>query len=166
MATSDQELAQRIEGLVLRTAAIPDPESRQVAQQLMASILELHGAGIERIMEITSAAGDSGEALIRRFAGDSLVAGLLLLHNLHPDDLETRVRHCLGKWHGSAELVGEVDGVVRIRLHGGACGVKEAVDAAIRDAAPDALEIVIEESFQPNGFVPLAAIGMSVAGAD
>src|ERR1700683_169720 len=111
MATADQELAQRVEGLVLRIAAIPDPESREAAQQLVASILELHGAGMGRMMEITAAAGDPGQILIRRFAGDSLVAGLLLLHNLHPDDLETRVRHSLGRWHGSADLVGEFEGV-------------------------------------------------------
>jgi hypothetical protein len=166
MATADQELAQRVEGLVLRIAAIPDPEGREAAQQLMASILELHGAGMGRMMEITAAAGDPGQILIRRFAGDSLVAGLLLLHNLHPDDLETRVRHSLGRWHGSADLVGEFEGVVRIRLYGGGCGVKDAVEAAIRDAAPDAVEIVIEESFQPNGFVPLAAIATSMGRGD
>jgi hypothetical protein len=166
MATADQELAQRIEGLVIRVGKIADPESREVAEQLMASILELHGAGMERMMEIIFAAGDPGQKLIRRCAGDSLVAALLLLHNLHPDDLETRVRHAIGRWHGSAELVGAFEGAVRIRYYGGACETKEAIEAAIRDAAPDAVEIVIEESFHPNGFVPLAAIGMSIAEAD
>jgi len=166
MATADRELAERIEELVIRIGNIPDPDSREDARQLMASILELHGAGMERMMEITSGAGDHGQALIRRFAADNLVAALLLLHNLHPDDLETRVQHALGKWHGSAELVGEFEGVIRVRVSAGGCGVKEAIEAAIREAAADAVEIVIEESFQPNGFVPLAALGMSISGAD
>lgn len=165
MATAERELAERIEGLVLRVGNIPDPESRDVATQLMASILELHGAGMERMMEITSAAGDPGQALIRRFAGDNLVAALLLLHNLHPDDLVTRVQHALGKWHGSAELVGEFEGVIRVRLSAGGCGVKEAIAAAIREAAPDAIEIILEESVLSAGFVPLAALGMSISGA-
>jgi hypothetical protein len=165
MAAADRELAERIEELVLRIGNIPDPESREAARQLMASILELHGAGMERMLEITSAAGDAGQALIRRFAGDNLVSALLLLHNLHPDDLETRVQHALGKWHGSAELVGEFEGVIRVRLSAGGCGLKEAIEAAIREAAPDAIEIILEESVQPVGFVPLAALGMSISGA-
>ncbi len=44
--------------------------------------------------------------------------------------------------------------------------MKEAVEAAVREAAPDAHEIVIEESFQPPGFVPLSALGIGIAGAD
>jgi hypothetical protein len=166
MATPERELAERIEDLVLRIGNIPDPESRTAAQQLVASILELHGAGMERMMEIATGAGDPGVALIRRFAADNLVSALLLLHNLHPDDLRTRVQRALGKWHGSAELVGEFDGVVRVRLSGGGCGMKEAVEAAIREVAPDAIKIIVEESFQPAGFVPLAALGMGISGAD
>jgi len=166
MAAADQELARRIEQLVLQVGGIPDPESREAAHQLIESILELHGGALARIMEITFDAGEPGEALIRRFAGDSFIAALLLLHNLHPDDLETRVQHALGKWHGSAELVGQFEGVVRVRLSGGGCGLKDAVKAAIREAAPDAVEIVIEEALQPAVFVPLSALGIGISGAD
>ena len=153
MATADRELAERIEELVLRVGNIPDPESREAARQLMASILELHGAGIERMMEITSAAGDPGQALIRRFAGDNLVAALLLLHNLHPDDLETRVQHALGKWHGSAELVGEFEGVVRVRLSARRMrGEGSRGGGYSRGRVRTPMEIVIEESFQTGRF--------------
>ena len=124
----------------------------------MESILELHGAGLDRMMEIAAAAGDPGEALIRKFGNDELVAALLVLHDLHPDDLETRVVHALGKWHGTVELIGAFEGVVRVRLSGSGCGMKEAVEAAIREAAPDAMEIVLEESPQAAGFVPLSAL--------
>jgi hypothetical protein len=163
MAAADQACARKIEELVLRIGEMEDPEGRETARQLMEAILELHGNGLERMMEIAS--GES-PALVRKFAGDDLVSALLVLHGLHPDDLETRVRHALGKWHGSAELLNEFEGVVRVRLSGCGCGMKEAVEAAIREAAPDAAEIVVEESFAPVGFVPLSALGMSVSGAD
>jgi hypothetical protein len=163
MATMDEERARRIEDLVRRVEKIPDRESRESAQELMASILELHGEGLDRMLQIVIAGGESGAATIRRFTTDSLVSNLLLLHDLHPDDTETRIREALRKMHGKAELVGFFDGVARVRLSGDGCGLRESVEAAVRDAAPDAAEIVLEER-PAQGFVPLTALGMALPG--
>src|SRR4051812_35879119 len=92
-AQIDEERIRRIEDLVRRMEAIPEPASRDTAQALMEAILDLHGAAMERMMEIVFDAGESGKGLVRRLAGDSLVASLLVLHGLHPDDIETRVQH-------------------------------------------------------------------------
>jgi Fe-S cluster biogenesis protein NfuA len=162
MAKADEERVRRIEDLVRRLDLIPDHESRDTARALMEAILELHGAGLERMMEIVFDTGDSGKAAIRRFAGDGLVASLLVLHGLHPDDIETRVQHALGKMHGNAELMGVFEGVVRVRLTGSGCGLKESVEAAVREAVPDAAEILIEDSAPSNGFVPLTSLGMAI----
>jgi hypothetical protein len=40
--------------------------------------------------------------------------------------------------------------------------LKESVEAAILEAAPDAAEIVIEESPAFNNFVPLMSVGKAV----
>jgi hypothetical protein len=157
MANSDTERVRRIEDLVRRLDEIPG-ESRVIAQSLMEAILELHGAGLERMIDIAYTMGDAGEAMVRRFAADDLVSSLLILHNLHPDDIETRVLHVLGKMHGNAELIGVFDGTVRLRLTGSGCGLKESLEAAVREAVPDATEIVIEEGGARSGFVPLAAL--------
>ncbi|MDQ6679274.1 MAG: hypothetical protein M3Z09_18480, partial [Acidobacteriota bacterium] len=151
MATVDEERVRRIEALVRRLEEIPDPESRATAHSLMEAILELHGAGLERMMDIVFDTGESGKIAIRRFAGDGLVASLLVLHGLHPDDLETRVQHALGKMHGNAELMGAFEGTVRVRLTASGCGLKESVEAAVREAAPDAVAVVIEEMAPSNG---------------
>lgn len=164
MATVDEERVRRIEDLVRQLEEIPDTASRRIAHSLMEAILELHGAGLERMMDLVFETGDSGAAAIRKFAGDGLVASILLLHNLHPDDLDTRVQHALGKMHGSAELVGTFDGKVRVRLTGSECGLKESVEAAVREAAPDALEILIEESLPSSGFVSLESLGFALRG--
>ncbi len=163
MATADEDRVRRIEDLVRRLELIPDPASRETAHSLMEAILELHGAGLERMMDITFEAGDTGKATIRRFAGDGLVSSLLLLHDLHPDDLETRVHHALGKTHGSAELLGVFEGAVRVRLTAAGCGLKETVESAIREAAPDAVEITVEDSLPANGFVSLDSLGFAVS---
>jgi hypothetical protein len=162
MAKIDEERVRRIEDLVRRLGDIPDRQSRETAQSLMEAILDLHGAGLEHMMELAFDAGEPGKALIRRFASDGLVSSLLVLHGLHPDDIETRVQHALGKLHGQAELMGVFEGIVRVRLTGSGCGVKESVETAVREAVPDAVDILIEESFSPSGFVPLASIGVAV----
>jgi len=163
MAAADRACARKIEDLVLRIGNIADPEIRECANQLMGAVLELHGAALERVVEIVAL---DSPTLVRKLAGDELVSALLILHDLHPDDLETRVRRALLKWHGSAELVGAFDGVVRVRLSGGGCGLKEAVESAIREAAPDAVEIVLTESLGQSDFVPVSALGFSIAGGD
>jgi hypothetical protein len=113
-------------------------------------------------MNILFESGESGKAAINRLASDNLVASLLVLHGLHPDDIETRVEQALGKMHGSAELLGVFEGAVRVRLTGSGCGLKESVEAAIREAAPDATGIAIEESAPSNGFVQLSSLGAAL----
>src|SRR5689334_8292045 len=88
---SFQRLSQRIEGLIAGIEAAPDQNLRTDALNLTRSLMELHGAGLDRLMEIVARAGASGYALMDDFAGDRLVAGLHLLYGLHPYDLETRV---------------------------------------------------------------------------
>jgi Fe-S cluster biogenesis protein NfuA len=158
MGRTDEDRVRRIEHLVRRLELISTPEDRETAQALMEAILELHGAGLERILDIIFDGNESGKTTIRRLAADSLVSSLLVLHGLHPEDIETRVVHALAKAHGKAELLGVFEGIVRVRLTGGGCGVKEAVEAALREAVPDAVEIQIEESIPSNNFVPLASI--------
>lgn len=157
-----EDQVRRIEELVRRVDQIPDPDARATAGELMESILALHGAGMERMMELVSESGPAGDAAIRRFANDSLVASLLVLHGLHPDDIETRVRQVLSKQSLHAELVGVFEGVVRVRVPPGGChsngNSAQSLETVLRDAVPDAAEIIVEEGLPQNGFVPLAAI--------
>lgn len=164
MATADEERARRITELVRGVEEIEDRESRERALQLMEAVLELHGAGLERMIAIVAEAGESGDAVIRRFTTDDLVSNLLLLHNLHPDDPETRIREAIRRMHGKAELMGLFEGVARVRLSAEGCGLRESVIALVREAAPEIGEVIVEES-QVNGFVPLGAIGMAAPGA-
>jgi Fe-S cluster biogenesis protein NfuA len=167
-----QRLSQRIEGLIARIEAAPDPVARTDALNLAQSLMELHGAGLDRIMEIVARAGASGYALMDDFAGDDLAAGLLLLYGLHPHDLETRVmkaldgtRPYLQSHGGDVELLGVTDGTVRLRLAGScrSCSsstmtLKLAIERAIYDAAPDVTEIVTEGEIAVKG--PATANGL------
>lgn len=168
-ANLDEERVQRIESLVRRLEQIEDRESRDIAEQLMQAVLDLHGSGLEKMMDLAFESGAGGEAIIRRFANDSLVSSLLVLHGLHPDDLETRVRQALAKVPGHVELVSVLDGVVRVRLSAGGCGSadtdEEALKTMLRGAVPDIAEIVVQHSAAMNSFVPLLSLGGTVSRA-
>ena len=159
------EPARRIEQLIGELEAFGDPHVVALARDLVQSVMELHGAGLERILEIVSQAGAAGQAAIDSFGRDELVSSLLVLYGLHPVPLETRVRRALEKSRlagGTAELVGMEEGVVRVRVTTSGCGSSDgsfgvSVEEIIRGAAPDITGLVIEGGAERTvaGFVPL-----------
>ncbi|HEY6402239.1 MAG TPA: NifU family protein [Blastocatellia bacterium] len=172
-------LSRRIEELIARIEAAPDSNARADALSLARSLMELHGAGLDRLMEIVAQSGATGYALMDDFVDDGLVAGLLLLHGLHPYNLETRVMKALDETRpflqshgGDVELLGVTGGTVRLRLVGNCrnCSsstmtLKLAIERAIYEAAPDVTEIVAEgqiamkEPATANGLVQLTVKG-------
>ncbi len=90
-----------------------DPAARAAAQELVRTLMELHGAALERMLGMIHEAGGPADGLIDQFGDDELVGSLLLLYGLHPVDLETRVRQALEKTRpylrshgGNVELAG------------------------------------------------------------
>jgi Fe-S cluster biogenesis protein NfuA/nitrite reductase/ring-hydroxylating ferredoxin subunit len=173
-----QQRARLIEELVRKVDSASDPGLRTAAQELLQAIMELHGAGLERMMEIVHQSGELGAQIIESFERDELAKGLLLLHGLHPVDLQTRILEALEKTRpylrshgGNVELLGVDDaGRVKLRLQGSCHGcpssavtLKLAIEDAIYDAAPDIsalfVEGVIEEKPKVVGFVPLEKLG-------
>lgn len=166
---------QRIATLVEQVESSGDPHSRALVKDLLESIMALHGAGLERILDIAANSGAAGQNLIQQCAHDELVSSLLLLYGLHPDDLRTRIEGALAKTkqflesHAAhAELISIADeGTVRVRLHlkpNSGCGstaasVRSTVEAALQDAAPDAASIVLEETGTTlTGFVSIGQL--------
>ncbi len=174
-----QKRMQRIGEIVEQLESTADPNARAIAKELLESLLALHGAALEKILNITHEAGETGDSLIRQFGGDQLISGLLLLYGLHPCDMQTRVTAALEKSRGfldshsaKAELVSiSDDGAVTLRLHlkPGGCGstaatVKSTLEAAIQDAAPDASSILVQEADNGaprSGFVSVAQLANS-----
>lgn len=170
----EKELQQqilRIEELVGKIETLSDPVARANAHELVQTLMDLHGAGIERMLETIADAGEQGMEIIDKLAADKLIASLLFLYGLHPLDLETRVMQALEKVRphlqshgGSVELLALEEGVLRLRLHasGQGCGssgdaLKVALEEAIYEAAPDLAELRVERAQQqsPSGLVQL-----------
>jgi Fe-S cluster biogenesis protein NfuA len=149
----------RVEKLAGRLERAGDPEIRATALDLVQSVVELHGAALLRLVDSLRRTPAGEQALSEALEND-LVSSMFLLHNLHPDDIETRVlrgiekaRPYLKSHGGDVELAGVRDGIVHLRLHG-TCGgcpsssvtLKNAVEDALFEAAPDIVEIISENA--------------------
>lgn len=162
---------QKIGELVQEIESIADPKLRATTKDLVQSLMDLHGAALERAMEIVADTGEVGMTIIDRLGRDSLVSNVLILYGLHPEDFDTRVaeavnrlRSQLHKQGCEIELISASDGAIRLRVETGshACGstaksVQATVEGAIYDAAPDLTSLVIEglEEKPAHGFVAL-----------
>jgi Fe-S cluster biogenesis protein NfuA/nitrite reductase/ring-hydroxylating ferredoxin subunit len=151
---------ERIEAL-LEAASTGGRVARERAEELVRLVVDLYGAGLERLLEIVHEAGRLDDDLLDRLAGDDLVASLLAVHGLHPHDVATRVvwaldgvRPYLGSHGGDVEFLGITDdGVVRLRMVGSCDGCPSslvtltlAVETAIQAAAPEVRGIEVEEA--------------------
>jgi Fe-S cluster biogenesis protein NfuA len=155
-----RERLNRVEALVGALEGCPDPAAREAARQLVRTLLDLHAAGLARVLDV--AGRDS--ALVGRLAVDELVGSLLLLHGLHPHPAAERVARALDRARprlrsmgGDVELVEASEEVVRLRLRGDSSpALRTAVEETVTESAPDAT-LEIEEASDPAraGRVPL-----------
>jgi len=166
-----QHRLQRIGSLVQEIESIADPSVRASTRELVQLLMEFHGAGLDRALEVIAKTGETGLRLIYELGRDPLVSSLLVLYGLHPADLGTRVgraveqvRHKVQRNGGEVELLGIEDGVVRLRLGltGHTCAstgatLQSTVEEALYEAAPDIVSIAVEglEGKTAEGFVSL-----------
>jgi len=169
-----QQRLQSIESLLARIESAADPSLRNSVQELVQLVMDLHGAALERAMELIRGTGESGEGVVQRLGRDELVSSLLVLHGIHPVDLEARVRQAIDKvgsrlraHEGEVELLSIQEGVVRLRLHAKdhGCGstaddLKEMVEQAVYQGAPDVSSLIVEivGASERQSFVPLEVL--------
>ena len=169
-----QDQIRQLGKLVTQFDQFPDGPQKIACKELVQLLMDVHGAGLERIMEIVFEGGKQGPEVIANLAKDPVVGGLLLLYSLHPDDLETRVRKAmenmrprLRKLSCSADVVRIKDGSVQVQvtITGHGCGsstkdVRAVVEDGVYEFAPDvvALEILGLEEPAKVGFVALESL--------
>jgi Fe-S cluster biogenesis protein NfuA/nitrite reductase/ring-hydroxylating ferredoxin subunit len=167
----ERELQKRIahvDALVGELQQLSDPASWARVEELLSTVLDLHGEALSRMLEALGPRGDpEADRLLGRMADDDVIKGVLLLHGLHPLDLRSRVEGALESVRpymrshgGGVELVGVFGDLVRIRLQGHCQGcpssmvtLKLAVEKAIYEAAPDvsAIEVADAVDALPTG---------------
>jgi hypothetical protein len=164
----------RIEELVQNIESATDPAMQATAKELVRSVMDLHSAAIERILEIVTKTGEQGRGIIKSLGSDELVGGLLVLYDLHPEDFATRVhrgfkkaQQILARRAANVDLVAIGDDTVQLRIdaNGHSCGstideLQSIVRGALFEVAPDAVEIIVEptQSESASGFVSLDSL--------
>jgi Fe-S cluster biogenesis protein NfuA len=162
---------------------LPDSPAKTAGKELVQLLMDVHGAGLERMMEIVfESVNATPGSTIEKLGQDSMTGSLLLLYSLHPEDLETRVQKAvdrlrprLRKLSCAIELAEIRDGNVRLRLAvaGHGCGsstkdLQALVEEGVYEFAPDvtSLDILGLEAPTPVGFIALESLlGHSVAAA-
>lgn len=181
MNSSTQDLtteASRIATLLGEMVSLPASTLRSKAEEILQGLLSLYGEGLTRMLEIVQQGRDPDAVarLLQAFTQDDLISQLLLLHDLHPVDLETRVsqaieevRPKLESHGGSVEWLGLEGPIARVRVKAGCstcssstAALKQTLEEAIYKAAPDLDDIEWDAAADPfaqhHGFVPLAAL--------
>jgi hypothetical protein len=90
-----ESLSRRIDALTAALEASTDAATRETARELVAALLRLHRAGMARMLEIVDHAGSPTRGMVEQFAADPLVASLLVLHDLHPEEVGARIERAL-----------------------------------------------------------------------
>ena len=156
--TAPEELVERVQDLLGSLDEIADPVAQARVQELVGTVLELYGAGLERILGVIADAGEGAIHIRNALLDDGIVASLLLIHGLYPVPLEERiaeavdsVRPFLASHGGGVEILSVEDGVARLRLQGSCNGcpasastLEHALKEAIDEAAPDLLSLEVE----------------------
>ena len=173
MTTNDdarefQERLTRLDVLLGEVDRIEDPTAQSLTREVVQALLDLHGRGLERVLQHFADNADIGAELLDKIGADEVAGGLLLLHGLHPLGLEPRVLQALElvrpalKLHGgNVELIGIAGGVVRLRLLGSCHGcpsssvtMKQTIEDAILAKAPDALGLEVEGAVDAPSMTP------------
>ena len=180
-----QDQIRQLGKLITQFDQFPDGSQKSACKELVQLLMDVHGAGLERMMEIVFEGGSQGSEVIDKLAKDPVVGSLLLLYSLHPDDLETRVRKAmdiirprLRKLSCSAVVAGIQDGSVQVQVTtaGHGCGssakdVRAIVEEGVYEFAPDVviLEILGLEEPSRTGFVALESLlgnGLAMVGSN
>jgi Fe-S cluster biogenesis protein NfuA/nitrite reductase/ring-hydroxylating ferredoxin subunit len=153
-----EDLLARVQEHSAALEALEAGPAKEIAEELVAAIVELYGDGLARIVAALEEAGVAGREIHDKLVEDGVVASLLLIHDLYPIDLETRVHEALASVRpymeshgGDVELLSLEDGVARLRLAGHCNGcaasastLELAIKQALDEAAPDLAGLEVE----------------------
>jgi Fe-S cluster biogenesis protein NfuA/nitrite reductase/ring-hydroxylating ferredoxin subunit len=149
---------ERLQKLLAEVEALPYPGARELIQDCMESVLGFYGTGLKRILQVVSEDGPEGRKVFRDLIRDDVVKGLLLIHDLHPLNLEDRLLEALDKVRpylkshgGNVELISLENDVARLRLQGtcqscasSSVTLELAIRHAIEQACPDLVHFEVE----------------------
>ncbi|MEP6616307.1 MAG: NifU family protein [Ginsengibacter sp.] len=157
--------SEHIQELIEEIDSLPDNNTRELMQECIQEMLSFYGQGLERILKVISNGSNSAaKEIYNNLIEDSFLSGLLLIHDLHPLDLKTRLHLALEKVKpymdshgGSVEIVSLENGVAKLKLSGSCKGCPSSsstlelgIKQAIEEHCPDLVSLEVEGITAPN----------------
>ncbi|MEU9127954.1 hypothetical protein AB0D08_07545 [Kitasatospora sp. NPDC048540] len=134
-APTGEAAGRRVEEILDRLAADGDPKAAAAAEELVRVLMDFYGAGLARAVELLSAGAHDPDrpaaGPLAELLDDQLVAGLLVLHDLHPEDTVGRLERAVRQVPGAAlASFDPASGVLRVRVEnsGSGCGCSGGAD--------------------------------------
>jgi hypothetical protein len=136
---------------------LPDGLAAARATQTVETLVGLYGQCLGRITAQLAAHPE----LLGRLAADELVGHLLLVHDLHPDAAEDRVRQALAALPEPPEILELSGTALRVRIRAGGCGsagTEQAVRDAVAARAPEIEDVRVESGPAEGALIPVDAL--------
>lgn len=150
------DVGERVEALLAQLRRQGGDPAADTGEELVCMLVDFYGAGLERVAEIV---GKASPDTLMALTDDPLVESQLILHGVHPVDVDTRieraldsVRPYLGSHAGGVAYLGiDGEGVAHLSLEGSCNGcpsstvtVKLTIEDAVLAAAPELAAIEVE----------------------
>ena len=134
-------------------------EQHAAARELVRVLLNLHGEALGRLMEIVA----TDQNMLARIGRDERVRGVLLLHGLHPQPAEMRVRDAMREFRGiEIRALAIADGALQLEV---ACTdlltagrLRPRIEQAIADAAPELMSVRIDGLPAARRSIPIPVV--------
>ncbi|MFI9271397.1 hypothetical protein ACIGXM_11880 [Kitasatospora sp. NPDC052896] len=143
-ALSVEQTGRRVQQVLDRLTDAGDEAARATAEELVRVLLDFYGAGLTRVVALLDARG-----ALRPLLDDELVSALLVLHDLHPEEVTARIDRALGTVPEHLVVVAEFEaasGTLRLRppAASGGCGcggdgsaARQRIEEALSCYAPE-----------------------------
>lgn len=159
------EQSRYIQQLIEEIEVWPDKQARELMHECLQEVLKFYGRSIERMMSVIgkSANGVSTQ-VYNDLISDNVVSNLLLIHDLHPLDLKTRLYQALDKVKpymdshgGSVEIVSLDNNIAHLKLSGSCKGCPSSsstlelgIRQAVEELCPDLMGLEVEGIVAPD----------------
>jgi Fe-S cluster biogenesis protein NfuA len=151
---------ERIESLLEKVELFADPVARDTTREIVQTLMDLHGEALAKILDRVTES-EAGQAILDAMSRDPAIASVLMLHDLQPSDLETRVRTAVNDLRPAlteqgvtVQLLAIEDGLVRLNLkpNNGSPNptLDRIVEEAILEMAPEIDEVEILHGTSPT----------------
>ncbi|MFF1797061.1 thioredoxin [Kitasatospora sp. NPDC058263] len=120
-------------------------DGQGAGEQLVRELMAFYGDGLTRLVRALP------PQTLRQLLDDQAVAGLLVLHDLHPEDVTARIARALAALPEPVELLGfdPATGTLRLRRTRSGCGCGEQdVEAVLACHAPEVTAVELERAPQ------------------